>query len=158
MGRVFRIACFTVIAVFLAMQFLPGPHATNGTVVADRSIQSSLRMPQREGEILERSCENCHSQTTKWPWYSYVAPFSWQVADDVNRARKAMDLSDWSEQFGRKPQVAASALLAICADMKTRRMPTELYLLTHPEARLSEQDRDQFCQWANGEARRLVHR
>src|ERR1700722_9022047 len=46
---------------------------------------------------LERSCENCHSDRTEWPWYSYIAPASWLVESDVGQARGHMNLSHWDE-------------------------------------------------------------
>jgi hypothetical protein len=42
-----------------------------------------------------RSCMDCHSNKTAWPWYSYVAPVSWLVESDVRRGKDRMNLSDW---------------------------------------------------------------
>src|SRR5260370_5289925 len=47
--------------------------------------------------ILERSCQNCHSERTEWPWYSYVPPLSWLVENDVHQARNHMNLSHWGD-------------------------------------------------------------
>src|SRR5262245_48166920 len=47
--------------------------------------------------IIERSCRNCHSEQTAWPWYSYFAPLSWLMEKDVRDARGRMNLSRWSE-------------------------------------------------------------
>jgi hypothetical protein len=42
--------------------------------------------------VLERSCQNCHSEKTEWPWYSYIAPMSWLVEGDVSQARSHVNL------------------------------------------------------------------
>src|SRR5216683_7001806 len=55
-------------------------------------------------QIVERSCQNCHSEKTEWPWYSYVAPMSWLVERDVGRARSRMNLSRWDEYTIDKQQ------------------------------------------------------
>src|ERR1700757_4452183 len=46
--------------------------------------------------VLEKSCQNCHSERTQWPWYSYVAPLSWLIERDVHNGRSHMNLSDWA--------------------------------------------------------------
>jgi len=43
--------------------------------------------------ILEKSCQNCYSERTEWPWYSYVAPMSWLIEKDVHEARSHLNLS-----------------------------------------------------------------
>src|ERR1700759_1058326 len=45
--------------------------------------------------VFERSCQNCHSERTEWPWYSYVAPLSWLIEGDVHDGRSHMNLSNW---------------------------------------------------------------
>ena len=45
--------------------------------------------------ILERSCYDCHSNRTRWPWYSHVAPVSWLVARDVHEGREEINFSEW---------------------------------------------------------------
>src|SRR6266852_9179455 len=47
--------------------------------------------------VVERSCQNCHSEKTEWPWYSYVAPVSWLMEKDVHDARSHMNLTLWNE-------------------------------------------------------------
>src|SRR5579859_6390556 len=58
--------------------------------------------------IIERSCQNCHSQNTEWPLYSYFAPVSWLIESDVQQARSHMNLSGWSQySLGEKQQLLA---------------------------------------------------
>src|SRR5258708_1418578 len=54
--------------------------------------------------MVERSCQNCHSEKTEWPWYSYIAPISWMVEGDVAQARSRMNLSHWHEYTIEKQQ------------------------------------------------------
>ena len=70
-------------------------------------------------KIMERSCQNCHSEKTDWPWYRYVAPVSWLVESDVHKARGHMNLSGPVQPSGetrpsrragrRRPQPADAA-------------------------------------------------
>src|SRR6266704_1379279 len=66
-------------------------HAPTGALLTSDVVDAeTLR-------ILQRSCQNCHSQNTDWPWYSYVAPVSWLIEKDVHDARSHMNLSGWSQ-------------------------------------------------------------
>jgi hypothetical protein len=87
-----------------------------------------------------------------------MAPASWMTTKDVDDARKAMNLSRWSSQSGRRPDLAIGTLTAACADLQTGRMPMGNYLLLHPEARVTKQEIDQFCAWSKGEIRELAKR
>ena len=102
--------------------------------------------------ILQRSCQNCHSQNTDWPWYSYIAPASWLIEKDVHEARSHMNLSGWSQYSLEEKQ----ALLAdLAAAVRSRQMPPPRYTLMHRSAKLSAQELDWIYQWARGERRRL---
>ncbi len=102
--------------------------------------------------ILERSCQNCHSERTVWPWYSYVAPMSWMIESDVARGRGHMNLSRWN---GYPPDVQQEILSEMSSVVRNRVMPLPRYLLLHPEARLSDAEIAYLYQWAKGERKRL---
>jgi hypothetical protein len=79
-------------------------------------------------DLMDRACLDCHSNKTNWPWYAYVAPVSWLVAHDVQEGRAAVNFSEW--QPGQENESIEAILEG--------KMPPEIYLITHPEARLSE--------------------
>ena len=102
--------------------------------------------------ILQRSCQNCHSQNTDWPWYSYIAPVSWLIENDVWQARSHMNLSGWDRYSVVKRQELLSELAAA---VRSRQMPPPRYTLLHSDAKLSDVELDRIYQWARGERRRL---
>ena len=59
-------------------------------------VTGEIGAPEKVMAILHRSCYDCHSNKTVWPWYSYVAPISWLVADDVHEGRRHMNFSEWN--------------------------------------------------------------
>jgi hypothetical protein len=111
------------------------------------TIQSELPVSQPVEGILRRACLDCHSDTTRLPWYAHVAPVSWLIERDVQLARVAVDFSEWTARYGEKPGRAIGSLLAACAGVQSGRMPPAPYLYMHPEARLTAEDRQTFCQW-----------
>jgi hypothetical protein len=156
--KIFRIKAAAILAgaVFAALQVVPGPAKTNPPVVPGRAIEANQRLTGAVSGLIQRACADCHSHQTRWPWYSRVAPLSWQIAQDVNSARRAMNFSEWSIGVGRSPGTAVGTLAAACANVKSGRMPLTRYLLLHPEARLSPRDQAMFCEWTGQEIARLL--
>ncbi len=102
--------------------------------------------------IITKACQNCHSERTAWPRYSYVAPLSWMIEKDVSEARSHMNLSHWQEYDTVKRQEVLSAIASM---VRNHRMPLQRYLLLHPEARLSDTETELFYQWTRAERKRL---
>jgi Haem-binding domain len=137
------------------IQFLPVKRLRNPAVIPSHTIEASLNVPAPVETILRNACKDCHSHETRSPWYAKVAPFSWMVAGDVERARRAMDLSEWSEKAGARSGIAVGTLMAACAGVEAQRMPPAGYRLMHPEARLTAAQVDTLCGWVTAEARLL---
>jgi hypothetical protein len=102
--------------------------------------------------VFGHACFNCHSEKTRWPWYSNVAPVSWLVENDVKRARKHLNLSRWDSL---DPAEQRLLLTAIATVIENREMPPHRYLVLHPEAKLSADDAVQVIEWTRDERRRL---
>ena len=132
-----------VAAVFVAIQFIR-PSRTNPPVNAGLEITSVQSVSPAAKSILDRSCSDCHSNRTVWPWYSEVAPSSWLVASDVNGARNRMNLSEW----GTYPEYKRlDRIKDICDEVTKGNMPPWQFLLMHSSARLSPADVNALCQW-----------
>ena len=128
------------------------PERTNPVIDSGRTIEATTRMSPEVSAIIERSCQNCHTYKTVWPWYSQVAPMSWLVASDVNEAREHLSLSDWANYDKKK---ALSKLDEICEEISEGKMPPMSYTMLHPEAKLTEEDKRIMCDWVKGEASRI---
>ena len=102
--------------------------------------------------IVTRSCANCHSNNTKWPWYSYVPPASWLVEKDVAEAREHFTLTEWASYSNKEK---SEILADIARVVSNREMPLRQYLLLHPEAKLSDEEAQALVRWAGQERRAL---
>jgi hypothetical protein len=134
---IFRAGIVTIAA--LAVCQLYRAERTNPPVVQE------IEAPAEVAEILRRSCYDCHSYRTRWPWYSAVAPVSWWLADHVEHGREHLNFSSWPAADADE---RAHALEEIEEQVKTEEMPLSSYLLLHPGARLSEADRARLVDWA----------
>lgn len=127
-----------LLVAFVAIQFF-GEERTNPPVT------SEIQAPEDVQAILRRSCYDCHSNQTRWPWYSRVAPASWYVVDHVNHARSDLNFSEWPT-FDLEEQ--EHLLEEIGEEVEEGGMPLKSYLLIHRDARLSDQERVRLLEWA----------
>ncbi|HEU5412514.1 MAG TPA: heme-binding domain-containing protein [Candidatus Angelobacter sp.] len=143
MRKMLKASFIVLVLLFLTIQLVK-PLRTNPPIDPSREIGAVHPMPPVVSALLQRSCNDCHSNRTVWPWYSTVAPASWVVAHDVNDGREALNLSDWSAYTGEKRQKLAGKM---CEEAKGREMPISQYALVHPSARLSATDVQALCSW-----------
>jgi len=94
--------------------------------------------------ILDRACQDCHSNHTRWPWYSQVAPVSWFLVRDVNAGRRELNFSDWGRYTARRQD---RKLKEICEQVEKGDMPMFAYTLLHPQAKLTTSERKTMCTW-----------
>ena len=125
-----------LVSIVVGMQLIPVKR-TNPAVVSDFSGPSEVKA------ILKRSCYDCHSYETEWPWYSYVAPVSWIVAHDVKEGREHLNFSNWAPL---KDIVWIHQ--KICEEVSEDEMPLKAYLIAHPEAEISSEERAVLKAWA----------
>ena len=119
--------------IFLAIQLVPAEGAgTNPPVSAEPVWDSPATR-----ELFERSCTDCHSNRTRRPWYSRVAPVSWLVASDVREGRRHLNTSEWD-----RPQRHADEA---AEEVREEKMPLPIYLAVHPSARLDETERERLA-------------
>jgi hypothetical protein len=137
--RLVQVAIIFVV-VFGAAQ-LVRPDRANPTIDASRTIQAHAGTASGLVAILDRSCRDCHSNETVWPWYTQVAPLSWLMARGVAEGRKAVNFSEWGAY---SPDQQRTLLAASCQAASTGRMPGA-WTLVHREARLSPQDVETIC-------------
>jgi len=128
------------------------PFGTPGTPSNNQTILREAQIDPETLAIVQRACQNCHSQQTEWPWYSHVAPVSWLLARDVQQARAQMNLSRWQEY---PTDDRLRLLSAIGSAVRNRKMPVQRYVLLHPEARLTDIERQQIYRWTRTERSRL---
>jgi hypothetical protein len=126
-----------------------------GNVRSARSQEPLLHGAEIEPAVfntLKRSCQNCHSEQTEWPWYSYVAPVSWLVEKDVGDGRAHFNMSRWDEYTSEERGIA---LAEISSMVRKHKMPLPRYTVLHPEARLSEEEIHWIDQWGHQERKRV---
>jgi len=124
-----KYAFFIVLGILLVIQVVR-PNFTNAKVNPKVAFHASIPVMK----ILKSSCYDCHSNETKYPWYSNIAPVSWFMADHINRGRKAINFSDWAQM---DPKVKLSRLKRLNHLIKQNLMPINNYTWMHKHAKLN---------------------
>lgn len=138
-----RWALVTFLVGVIGLQFVR-PDRTNPALQAGASLTAGT--PSRITAILDRSCRDCHSSETRWPWYTNVSPVSWLIANHVHHGRDHFNYSEWATY---PPDDQDKFLGGMCDLVKRERMPLPSYLWLHRDARLSAADVAALCAWSD---------
>jgi hypothetical protein len=133
MKRILLFIGIGILAVGLLVQLIPYGHDhSNPPVNAGPNWDSA-----ETRDLAQRACYDCHSNETRWPWYSNIAPASWLVYHDVEEGRMHINFSDWD----RAEEQHVDEFQEVFDENS---MPPPQYLLLHPEARLSPQEKQKL--------------
>src|SRR4051794_35297853 len=116
-------------------------------------LRQQLSMDEEAAAIFSHSCADCHSNHTRWHWYSYVPPVFWLIKRDVDSGRKDFDASAWSSYDVASKDEILAAVARVVTDGE---MPLKQYLLIHRGARLSDTDAEVLARWAGLQRRQLA--
>lgn len=142
-----RTALVAVAAVFILIQLVP-VEQSNRSFDRTKSFEAAEKPTPELEALLRRSCYDCHSDQTAWPWYSRIAPGSWLITKDVRDGRKKLNLSEWGNM---ETDEAENRMGELCDEVRGGTMPPKAYLLLHPGARLTQKDVSAICTFSPSE-------
>jgi len=151
MKKAIKIVLIVLVIVFAAIQFVR-PDRTAPQIVEAETLQSGVQVPGDISLILTRSCNDCHTNLTRYPWYSNVSPFSWYLANHIRDGRRHLNFSIWNTYSDKRK---SQKLEEICEQLQSGEMPLSSYLWIHRDAVLSESDSKALCDWATQEKQKL---
>lgn len=152
MKLILKISVIFIFAAFLVIQFFR-PDFHNPPVNQAETLEASTGVPENVREILRRSCYDCHSNETIYPWYSNIQPSAWFLHDHIEMGREDLNFSVWNTYETRRKR---RKLDEICEETKARLMPLPSYLWIHWDAGLSEEEIEILCRWSQTESERLA--
>jgi putative copper export protein len=136
------VAVGVVLLVAFAAAQLVRPERTIAATDPSLRIQALVGTSSGLVAVLDRACNDCHSNTITSAWYTTVAPVSWVMARGAREGRKAVNFSEWGAY---PPERQRALLLASCMDVSTGKMPMRAYIRLRPAARLSALDIATIC-------------
>ena len=142
----------SLLGVWLLASVLLHPLRHEASDRADAPLLLGADIPPSVVDVFAKACANCHSEKTRWPWYSHFAPVSWIVENDVKRARERLNLSRWNSLDAVEQRVLLTAIATV---IENREMPLHRYVVLHPGVMVSTNDSVRVIEWTHAERRRL---
>jgi hypothetical protein len=131
------------VALVIIQFFRPEKNISSG--VSDQDISKHYGVPAKVLAVLQRSCYDCHSNNTAYPWYNNIQPFAWILADHVKEGKEELNFSTFASYT---PKKAAHKLDEVIGEIEEGEMPLSSYTIIHRNAVLSAQEIKMIHDWA----------
>ncbi len=132
-----RTIFLALIGVFAVLQLFQIDKTNPPSDPADDFIAME-NPPEQVALLMKNACYDCHSNHTKYPWYTSIQPVAWWIRGHYRHGRKKLNFSKWSGYDSEKKEHKIEE----CIDeVEAKHMPLKSYTWMHPEAKLSEEDR-----------------
>ncbi len=132
-----------LILLIVLIQFIR-PNKNSSEQVSKNGIQTEVTVPENIQSILDRSCNDCHSNNTNYDWYHEIVPFSWVVASHVKEGKEHINFDEWITYNKDQKEHIIEELEEV---IESREMPLVGYLKFHPEAIISDEDNNKLLDW-----------
>ena len=131
--------------LFVAIQFLP-VNKPKIIVPNPDGLITATNIPKNIASKIKTSCYDCHSNETKLPWYSSIAPTNWFIYKHINKGREELNFSNWN---ALSKEEKAEKLDDISTVLSGDEMHLKIYTVLHPKAKLSKRDKEDIINWSN---------
>ena len=132
-----------LLIVFVIAQFFQ-PEKNEGDLTSLTVFISETNPPSNVHTILKNTCFDCHSNSTKYPWYSNITPLNFWMNDHVKVGKKKLNFSRWNEYSLKRKEHKMDELWE---EVEKKKMPLDSYTWTHSEANLTQDQIDAIVTW-----------
>ncbi|MGI9579592.1 heme-binding domain-containing protein [Chryseobacterium sp. RRHN12] len=144
MSRNIRNIFLGFVLIFLLIQFIQPVRNTDYGQVPSTDISKVYKLPQNVQSVLRNSCYDCHSNSTHYPFYSYIQPLGYFIEKHIKKGKEELNFNEWSSYSRRKQ---AHKLESVANQVQQKKMPLTSYTYLHPEAALSESQIKEMVRW-----------
>ncbi|MGR3810722.1 heme-binding domain-containing protein [Jiulongibacter sp. NS-SX5] len=135
-----------LLVVLLIIQFIK-PERNVSDTLSENDITTKYDVPENVKIVLDKACNDCHSNNTKYPWYANLQPAAWILADHIEDGKRHLDFSEFAAY---EPWKAHHKLEEIAEEIEKDGMPLDDYVFMHKEADLSDEEKRTLITWATG--------
>lgn len=116
----------------------------NPEINANNDFLNVTAAPIEISTILKNTCYDCHSNQTKYPWYSNLAPVSWMLKNHINEGREHVNFSKWGDySIGKQISLKEECV----EEIQDNQMPLKSYTLIHTKAKLTSESKQMLVDW-----------
>lgn len=149
--KILKILAIVIVTAFVVIQFFRIDKSPLPIVKAE-TLEAAISVPPDIALILGRSCNDCHSHLTRYPWYSNIQPAAWFLQDHVEHGRSHLNFSIFNTYESKKK---AKKLEEICEEVESKAMPLPSYLWIHGDAVLKDTEAKALCDWTDQERSKI---
>ncbi len=149
--KILKILAIVIVLGLVVIQFFRIDKSAPAVVQAE-TLEATVSVPPDISLILGRSCNDCHSNTTVYPWYSHIQPAAWFLKDHIDHGRSHLNFSVFNTYAPRKK---AKKLEEICEMVESKEMPLPSYLWIHWDSALKDTEAKALCDWAKAEREKI---
>lgn len=141
-----KILVVLLIALVIAQFF--GPEKNAGDITSVEPFLRETNPPEDVKSILKSSCFDCHSDSTRYPWYNNITPVNYWLDSHVKDGKKHFNISEsvWSKSELKRKDHKFEELIEM---IEKKEMPLPSYTWTHSEAKLTDVQRASIVAWGN---------
>ncbi|CAD0218729.1 heme-binding domain-containing protein [Chryseobacterium sp. JV274] len=132
------------VLIFLLIQIIQSARNIDYGQVPSTDISKVYKLPENVQSVLTNSCYDCHSNSTHYPFYSYIQPLSYYLEKHIKKGKEELNFNEWGSYSRRKQ---ANKLESIAHQIQQKKMPLTSYTYLHPEAKLSEKQIEEMVRW-----------
>ncbi len=146
MKKILKLLGIILLVAFIVIQFFrPTKNTSIDPAAFASDISKAYEVPDDVQLILQTSCYDCHSNNTKYPWYSNIQPVAWWLNDHILEGKKEVNFSEFaSYRVGRKYKKFEE----IVEQLEENEMPLPSYTRIHRNAILSKEQKLSLTNWA----------
>lgn len=137
-----------LLAVLVIIQFFrPERNVSNDQT---HHLSTVYEVPDEVAGILKVACNDCHSNMTRYPWYTNIQPVGWWLNDHVEHGKGHLNFSEFTN---RRIAIQNHKFEEIIESMEDKWMPLASYtaLGLHADADLTDEQRKLVSEWARSQ-------
>ncbi|MBK8467366.1 MAG: heme-binding domain-containing protein [Chloracidobacterium sp.] len=151
MKKVIKILAIIIVGVLVVIQFFR-IDKSELPVNPSETLEAAVSVPPDIKLILGRSCNDCHSNKTVYPWYANIQPAGWFLKSHIDDGKRHLNFSVFNTYAAKKK---AHKLEELCEMVESKQMPLPSYLWIHRDAVLKDTEAKALCDWANQEKAKI---
>jgi len=141
----FRKILLALFGILIIIQFIR-PEKNNSVAASPNDITQHYAVPDDALSIIKRSCYDCHSNHTDYPWYFNIQPVAWWMQNHVNDGKREINFSEFNSYPAKKQ---SHKLHEVIEQIKNDEMPIDSYLWIHKNAKLNDEQKKIVTGWAD---------
>lgn len=141
----FRPFLIVLAILFVLIQFFR-PVRNNSKANVEKTLKHLFYVPKDVSLILSKACYDCHSNKTNYPWYANVQPVGWYLDHHIFEGKKELNFDEFGYYSTKRQR---NKFKAIASQIEDNAMPLSSYSLIHPEAKLTQVEKEVIIKWAN---------